>query len=51
MPYKTTMFLLALLALLSAAPLLSACNTMAGAGEDISLGGQALEKSAERHSP
>jgi predicted small secreted protein len=27
----------------------SACNTMAGAGEDISKGGQSLENSAEEH--
>ena len=29
--------------------LTSACNTMAGAGEDISKGGQKLENSAEEH--
>ena len=29
--------------------LTSACNTMAGAGEDISKGGQKLEKSADEH--
>ena len=29
--------------------LTSACNTMAGAGEDISAGGQKLEKSADEH--
>ena len=27
----------------------SACNTMAGAGEDISKGGQKLEKSADEN--
>jgi len=39
-----------LLALLMCMPaLISACNTMAGAGEDISAGGQKLEKSADEH--
>jgi entericidin B len=27
----------------------TACNTMAGAGEDLSKGGQKLEKTAEEH--
>ncbi|HLN23229.1 MAG TPA: entericidin A/B family lipoprotein [Patescibacteria group bacterium] len=31
--------------------LLGACNTMAGAGEDISKAGQAIEKSADKHAP
>ncbi|MGN6317865.1 entericidin A/B family lipoprotein [Trinickia sp.] len=30
--------------------LLAACNTVAGAGEDISKGGHAITNSAERHS-
>jgi len=42
---------LALLMLLAAAPLLGACQTTAGAGEDISAGGHALTKSAEKHAP
>ena len=29
--------------------LISACNTISGAGEDISKGGQSLENSAEKH--
>ena len=29
--------------------MISACNTMAGAGEDISKGGQKLEKSADEN--
>jgi len=33
---------LALLALIGVAPLLGACNTTAGAGEDISAGGHAI---------
>ena len=31
--------------------LLGACNTMAGAGEDISRGGQSIERSADKHAP
>ncbi len=46
-PLKT----LALLAFLASTALLSACNTMAGAGQDITKGGQALEKSADKHAP
>jgi predicted small secreted protein len=37
--------------LLSLVPLLSACHTTAGAGEDISQTGQAIEKSADKHTP
>ena len=36
-----------LLVLLSAAPLLAACNTMAGAGRDMSNAGHALTNSAD----
>ena len=42
---------LALLALLAAAPLLGACQTVAGAGQDLSNGGHALTNSAEKHAP
>jgi predicted small secreted protein len=42
---------LALLVLIGAAPLLGACQTTAGAGEDISAGGHALTNSAEKHAP
>ena len=45
------MTMLALLALLSVAPLLSACHTMAGAGKDIKETGQALQNSANEHTP
>lgn len=48
---RTTMLTLTLLALLGAAPLLGACHTTAGAGEDISKTGQAIEKSANRNAP
>ena len=46
---RKTMLYLTLLALLGVAPLLAACHTTAGAGEDISKAGQALERSAEKH--
>lgn len=42
---------LTLFALIAAAPLLSACQTTAGAGEDISAGGHAITHSAEKHAP
>lgn len=37
---------LAILILSAAAPLLSACNTVAGAGQDVSAGGAAMSRSA-----
>jgi len=40
-----------LLSLVAAAPLLSACHTTAGAGQDISATGKAIEKSADKHTP
>jgi len=43
-----TIALLALL-LAGAASILSACNTMEGAGKDIQQGGKALEDSADRN--
>jgi predicted small secreted protein len=48
---KSTMLALTLFVLLGAAPLLGACHTTAGAGEDISKTGQAIEHSADKHSP
>ena len=39
--------LLALLILAAAAPLLSACNTTAGAGQDISATGNAVTRGAD----
>lgn len=39
------------LALLGLAPMLGACQTVAGAGEDISAGGHAVTNSAEKHAP
>lgn len=46
---RMTMLTLALLALLGATPLLGACHTMAGAGQDIKNTGQALQDSANHH--
>ncbi|MFI4981713.1 MAG: entericidin A/B family lipoprotein [Nevskiales bacterium] len=42
---------LTLLALIGAAPLLGACHTTAGAGEDISATGHAITHSAEKNTP
>lgn len=42
---------LALLALIGLAPLLGACHTTAGAGQDLSAGGHAITNSAEKHAP
>lgn len=42
---------LGLLALLAAAPLLSACHTTAGAGQDLSNTGKAIENSADKAAP
>ncbi len=44
-------FGLALFALAAVAPLLSACNTTAGAGKDISATGQAIDKAATQATP
>ncbi len=48
---KTISIALTLLLLIGAAPLLGACHTTAGAGEDISATGNALTNSAEKHTP
>lgn len=42
---------LTLLVLIAAAPLLGACHTTAGVGEDLSAGGHAVTNSAEKHTP
>ena len=46
-------FILALTALsfVAVAPLLSACHTTAGAGQDISATGKVIEKSAKQNTP
>ena len=48
---NTKMIALSLLALVAATPLLGACHTTAGAGEDISQAGKAIENSADKHAP
>lgn len=48
---KNLVLIVTFIALVGAVPLLAACHTTAGAGEDISKTGQAIEKSAERHAP
>jgi predicted small secreted protein len=50
MTKKHSVFL-ALFVLLVAAPLLGACHTTAGAGEDLSASGHAITNSAEKHTP
>ena len=48
---KNLSIALTLVLLIGAAALLGACQTTAGAGEDISAGGRALTNSAEKHAP
>jgi entericidin B len=48
---KNLSIALTLLMLVGAAPLLGACQTTAGAGQDISAGGKAITNSAEKHAP
>ena len=42
---------LIILSLVGAVPLLSACHTTAGAGQDISATGQAIDKAAKKATP
>ncbi len=48
---KSFRLILTLGLLLGMAPVLSACHTTAGVGEDISQGGHALTNSAEANAP
>jgi len=48
---RTTILTLTLIALLGAVPLLSACNTTAGAGKDISKVGDKIEEEAVENTP
>jgi predicted small secreted protein len=43
--------IVSLFALLGLPPLLAACHTTAGAGEDISKTGSAIQQSADKHAP
>ena len=49
--YQKLIVGLTLLSLVAAAPLLSACHTTAGAGQDLSATGKVIEKSADKHMP
>jgi predicted small secreted protein len=42
---------LTLLVLIAAAPLLGACHTTAGVGQDVSATGHALTNSAQKNTP
>ena len=48
---KTVARTLTVLLLISLAPILSACNTTAGAGQDISATGQTITKDAKKLTP
>ncbi len=48
---KNLSIALTLLVLLGAAPLVSACHTTAGAGQDISATGHAITGSAKKNTP
>ena len=49
--YQRLILVLTLLAVVATAPLLSACHTTAGAGQDIKATGKALEDSAKKNTP
>ena len=48
---RTLIIGLTTLSLVVAAPLLSACHTTEGAGQDISATGQAIDKAAKKSTP
>lgn len=48
---KNLSLALALFALLGLAPMLGACHTTAGAGEDLSAGGHAISHEANKLAP
>ena len=45
---STTRAVIAVLVLATVVPLLSACNTTAGAGKDVSAAGRAVTRSADQ---
>ena len=51
MPRNQRTFAAAVLALLAAVPLLGACHTTAGAGQDISATGRTIEHAADKATP
>lgn len=48
---STKMLAATLFAIAGATLLLGGCHTVAGAGEDVSKTGKAIEKSADKHTP
>jgi len=48
---RMTLSSLVLLAFLGIAPLLVACHTVAGAGQDVSKTGQVIERTANQATP
>jgi entericidin B len=48
---KNASIALAIILLIAVAPMLGACNTTAGAGQDLSATGHAITNSAEQHKP
>jgi len=48
---KSAKLMLTVLVLLGAAPLLGACHTTAGAAEDVSDTGKAVERAADKAAP
>ena len=48
---KNLSIALTLLALVAAVPLLGACHTTAGAGQDLSATGHAVTNSAQKNTP
>ncbi len=49
--YKKFILALAALSVVAVVPLLSACHTTAGAGQDLSATGKVIEKSAKQNTP
>ena len=49
--YRKVVAGLVMLALTAVVPFLSACHTTAGAGQDISATGQAIDKAAKKSTP
>ena len=49
--HKKLILALAVLSLVAVVPLLSACHTTAGAGQDLSATGKTIEKSAKQNTP
>lgn len=46
---KNARLMLTLAALIAAAPIITACNTTRGAGEDLSAAGKGIEHSADKN--